>query len=70
MTPRLFFPDLLNKVAILDYKQTHYLKNVLRVEEGEKIIVFDGNGNEASAQIKQIEKKNKNFSWNNKESFK
>ena len=57
MTPRLFFPDLLNKVAILDYKQTHYLKNVLRVEEGEKIIVFDGNGNEASAQIKQIEKK-------------
>tara|TARA_B100000700_G_scaffold183367_1_gene202271 strand:- start:169 stop:345 length:177 start_codon:yes stop_codon:yes gene_type:complete len=57
LTPRLFFPDLLNKVAILDYKQTHYLKNVLRVEEGEKIIVFDGNGNEASAQIKQIEKK-------------
>ena len=57
MTPRLFFPDLLNKAAILDYKQTHYLKNVLRVEEGEKIIVFDGNGNEASAQIKQIEKK-------------
>ncbi len=44
-------------MAILDYKQTHYLKNVLRVEEGEKIIVFDGNGNEASAQIKQIEKK-------------
>ncbi len=57
MTPRLFFPDLLNKNTSLDYKQTHYLKNVLRIKEGEKIVIFDGNGNEAVAHIKKIEKK-------------
>ncbi|OUV02516.1 MAG: 16S rRNA (uracil(1498)-N(3))-methyltransferase [Betaproteobacteria bacterium TMED82] len=58
MTPRLYFPKLSNETIILDYKQTHYVKTVLRIKVGQKIILFNGNGLEAEAKIASFGDKN------------
>lgn len=41
-------------VAIVDLKTVHYLRNVLRLKEGEKVQVFDETGSEYSGVITQI----------------
>ena len=46
MTPRLLFLNLSEKNNTLDKKQTHYLKNVLRLKTGDNLILFDGKGKE------------------------
>ena len=60
MKPRLYFPDLLTK-QVFNYKQSHHLKNVLRLKVGEKILLFDGAGHEVTATITVCDKKNVHF---------
>lgn len=61
MIPRLLFSSLSVKNNILDKKQTHYLKNVLRLKTGDNFVIFDGKGLEASANL--IVDKNGNASF-------
>lgn len=42
------------KMCIRDGNQVHYLKGVLRVKPGEKIILFDEEGDEYAAEIKDL----------------
>ena len=51
MIPRLLFSSLSEKNNTLDKKQTHYLKNVLRLKTGDNVILFDGKGLEALADL-------------------
>ncbi|MDA9689028.1 16S rRNA (uracil(1498)-N(3))-methyltransferase [Betaproteobacteria bacterium] len=60
MKPRLYFPDLLTKQAF-NYKQSHHLKNVLRLKVGEKILLFDGAGHEVTATITVCDRNNVHF---------
>ena len=60
MKPRLYFPDLLTK-QVFNYKQSHHLKNVLRLKVGEKILLFDGVGHEVTATITVCDKKSVRF---------
>ena len=60
MKPRLYFPDLLTK-QVFNYKQSHHLKNVLRLKVGEKILLVDGAGHEVTATITVCDKKNVHF---------
>ena len=60
LKPRLYFPDLLTK-QVFNYKQSHHLKNVLRLKVGEKILLFDGAGHEVTATITVFDKKNVHF---------
>ena len=60
LKPRLYFPDLLSK-QVFNYKQSHHLKNVLRLKVGEKVLLFDGVGHEASASITLCSKKSVHF---------
>ena len=49
------FRDVKNGlIEIRDKKQLHYLKNVLRVKDGERFIVFDEKSNEYAAEIKSL----------------
>jgi 16S rRNA (uracil1498-N3)-methyltransferase len=48
---RVFIKDLSSNNFELDKNTSHHLKNVLRMQPGEKIIVFDGQGNKFSASI-------------------
>ena len=63
LKPRLYFPDLLTK-QVFNYKQSHHLKNVLRLKVGEKILLFDGAGHEVTATITFCDKKNVHFELN------
>ena len=63
MKPRLYFPELLTKQEF-NYKQSHHLKNVLRLKVGEKILFFDGAGHEVTATITVCDKKNFHFELN------
>ena len=63
MKPRLYFPELLTK-QVFNYKQSHHLKNVLRLKVGEKILLFDGAGHEVTATITVCDKKNVHFELN------
>ena len=60
LKPRLYFPDLLTK-QVFNYKQSHHLKNVLRLKVGEKILLFDGAGHEVTATITSCDKNNVHF---------
>jgi len=63
LKPRLYFPELLTK-QVFNYKQSHHLKNVLRLKVGEKILLFDGAGHEVTATITVCDKKNVHFELN------
>ncbi len=45
--PTAWNPDAL----VLDEAESHHALNVLRLQEGEKIVVFNGQGTEATAQV-------------------
>ncbi len=68
MIPRLLYSKLSEKNNTLDKKQIHYLKNVLRLKTGDKVILFDGKGNESYGNI--IIDKSRNVSLNIKNSIK
>lgn len=57
--PRLFTESPLSEgcAAVLDTAQTHYLKNVLRKQEGEHLRVFNGKDGEFTAHIEKLGKK-------------
>ncbi len=40
----------------LGERETHHLRDVLRMAAGEKVVVFDGRGHEATAEIEEITK--------------
>ena len=63
MKPRLYFPELLTK-QVFNYKQSHHVKNVLRLKVGEKILLFDGAGHEVTATITVCDKKDVHFELN------
>src|SRR4030042_172712 len=46
-----------NQAIIEDKKQTHYLKNVLRLKPGNEITIFEENGNEYLCVITEFSKK-------------
>lgn len=49
------YKDIHNgKMCIRDSNQAHYLKDVLRVKPGEKIMLFDEKGDEYAAEIKDL----------------
>jgi 16S rRNA (uracil1498-N3)-methyltransferase len=54
MLARLFLPDCANNqptTVRLSRDQSHYLSRVLRLSAGDRLIVFDGQGREASATV-------------------
>ncbi|HSG63507.1 MAG TPA: 16S rRNA (uracil(1498)-N(3))-methyltransferase [Gammaproteobacteria bacterium] len=53
--PRLYHDTPINGAEIvLDDKQAHYLRQVLRLKRGYSIIVFDGRGSECLASIMRL----------------
>lgn len=57
--PRRFFAppaNFHNSKIILDYDEAKHLREVLRLREGAKVNVFDGEGKEFSAEIETIRK--------------
>lgn len=66
--PRLFIGEALSEAASveLDAAQTNYLGNVLRLCEGAKLLVFDGNSGEWLARIAEAGKKRMTLSLEKK----
>jgi 16S rRNA (uracil1498-N3)-methyltransferase len=56
---RFFLPAeaLLSNAPALEGDEAHHCLNVLRNAPGDKIVVFDGRGNEATAQIESADKR-------------
>lgn len=50
--PALWNPDAL----VLDERETHHLRDVLRLKVGERLVAFDGAGHEATAEIVELAK--------------
>jgi len=57
--PRIYIdqPLAITESLLLNENATHYLSKVLRMQEGRELIVFNGQGGEYSAQIKEVGKK-------------
>ncbi|MFA5060238.1 MAG: RsmE family RNA methyltransferase [Candidatus Omnitrophota bacterium] len=54
---RFFCPQenfIQTTLTITDQKEIHHLKNVLRLKEGDRIVLFNGQGKEADATITSI----------------
>lgn len=58
-----------NEVKIFDNDLIHQIKNVLRLRVGDPLIVLDGKGQKAEAEILEIDKKSANLSLKNHEKF-
>ena len=55
--PRFYCPDISSDVLeIHDQKIIHHLIKVLRAREGQRVVLFDGNGKTLECEIKEIEK--------------
>ena len=51
-------PDLVSEVEImLDQRESHHAVNVLRVRDGERVVVMDGVGTEIMCEVASVEKK-------------
>ena len=59
MTPRLYIdtPLEMGAVAPLSATQAHYLKNVLRLEVGASVLLFNGRDGEYAAELAELKKK-------------
>ena len=59
MTPRLFVDTQLENdlAAPLSAAQVHYLKNVLRLEQGASVLLFNGRDGEFAAEIVEMKKR-------------
>jgi 16S rRNA (uracil1498-N3)-methyltransferase len=56
--PRLYLDDdLLAQGVTLSERTAHYLAHVLRLKQGDRIVVFDGRGTERLAVIKSLARK-------------
>jgi 16S rRNA (uracil1498-N3)-methyltransferase len=57
--PRIYIdqPLAITESVLLNESASHYLSKVLRMQEGRELIVFNGQGGEYSAQIREIGKK-------------
>lgn len=49
------------EIICLDTEIVHHIKDVLKLKEGEEVILCDGQGKAAQARIEKIDKKNINF---------
>lgn len=47
----------MNEQPELDTADSHHCTDVLRLSAGEKVIIFDGKGNEASAELAEVSRK-------------
>ena len=55
--PRFYCPDISSDVLeIHDQKIIHHLIKVLRARQGQRVVLFDGNGKTFECEIKEIEK--------------
>lgn len=56
--PRIYYPHPLfvGELTVLESEMAHYLIKVLRLKEGEQIILFNGQGGEFSATVHIIKK--------------
>ncbi|AAO91449.2 16S rRNA (uracil(1498)-N(3))-methyltransferase [Coxiella burnetii] len=66
---RIYYPDQLSvdSTVTLDSRNYHYLLNVLRLREGHKIILFNGDGNNYGGRITRIQKKQVEITIDSKE---
>ena len=57
-SPRFYYPDQINvgESIELSYGATHHAANVLRLEEGDRVTLFNGKGGEFLAFIRRISK--------------
>lgn len=51
---RFFAPDLSGETAVLAPEEAHHLTDVLRLAEGSEVVLFDGKGVAARAEVLQI----------------
>jgi 16S rRNA (uracil1498-N3)-methyltransferase len=56
MRPRILFPDLREGEFALDEDSSHHLIKVLRARIGDRLVIFDGRGNEGQAVILDVDK--------------
>ena len=54
-----------NKKVIIEGEEFHHLANVMRARVGDKVCLFNGNGNFYFGEITQINKKNAEILINN-----
>ncbi len=57
-TPRLYVPFDQGGDIVLSEGQQHYLRNVMRLQAGDRLRLFNGQDGEYLAEIKEISKKN------------
>ena len=51
-------PELKKEVATLSPEESHHLTRVLRIQSGQEIVLFDGEGHVAEAQVEIVSKRN------------
>lgn len=66
MIPRLYLPAALEIDAIVDADEraTHYLRNVMRRQQGDPVVLFNGRDGEFAAEIAEIGKRGARFRVN------
>jgi 16S rRNA (uracil1498-N3)-methyltransferase len=52
---RFFAPDLGGETVVLAAEEAHHLTDVLRLTEGAEVVLFDGKGSAARAEVVQVE---------------
>jgi len=58
-TPRLYLERDLSGVAVsLDDREAHYLGNVLRLRRGDRLVTFNGRGQERHASVRALTRRN------------
>ena len=58
-TPRLYLERDLSGVAVtLDDREAHYLGNVLRLRRGDRLVAFNGRGQERHASVRALTRRN------------
>ncbi len=56
---RVFVPEslIVDDTLTIDNDSAHHLINVLRVKQDQPLVLFNGDGNEYSAQINEVQKR-------------
>lgn len=57
--PRIYHPDLLSVDTTIDLSDdgSNHVANVLRLEQGHPVVLFNGDGNEYSAELASVKKR-------------
>jgi len=52
--------DEARNIAVIDGEEAHHVVDVMRLKEPDKVVMFDGTGNEYTGFIKSVDKRSKN----------